>query len=398
MKKLCTLLGAISLSLLASAEITGNGYYRVHNVGSDRYIYVLDDKGSLNMQAQTAELGALQLWKDIDKTISDPATIIHVIDLDGKQRDFDFQSQGTGVAKILNHAVSVIKVGSNPIVYRIFGRDSGITKYIQDGTKNSKDRGYLTSQGEKASDYMNWYFDEVKSTTDNYFGLTPEVELNGEYYATFFAEFPFTPASAGLKVYYVSQTSNHILALKEITGTVPAKTPVVVKCNSENPADNKIELGGSASAISGNCLKGVYFDNPGERNGMHKNVTPWDKRYMRILGVTEKGKLGFVTAELENIPRNRAYLPVTAAHHLEIQALPEAEYFAGVDDKIADVANGLEFKVSGRTLTVGGGHAVQVYNIAGNEIYSGSDAEIQLPAPGIYFIRQGHHTAKFLCH
>ena len=97
MKKSILTLIASAIALSASAVIDGDGYYRVQNYTTGRYIYVLDNKGSLNFQATTAELGAIELWKDHGRTISDPATIIYVKDLDGRGRSFDLQTQGTGV-------------------------------------------------------------------------------------------------------------------------------------------------------------------------------------------------------------------------------------------------------------------------------------------------------------
>ena len=67
MKKLITAFVATAVALSASAKIEGDGYYRVQNFKTGRYIYVLDDKGELNFQATTAELGALQLYKDYEK-------------------------------------------------------------------------------------------------------------------------------------------------------------------------------------------------------------------------------------------------------------------------------------------------------------------------------------------
>ena len=113
MKKLLTAFLASAISLSASALITGDGFYRVQNYQTGRFIYVLDDKGSLNFQATTAELGAIQLWKGYENTISDPATIIYVKSLDDKGQNFDLQTQGTGVKSMIDYPVTIYLATKN---------------------------------------------------------------------------------------------------------------------------------------------------------------------------------------------------------------------------------------------------------------------------------------------
>lgn len=125
---------AIALSSFAGVH-EGEGYYRVQNFLTERYIYVTDNRGSLNMQATTAELGAIEIWKGYEKTISDPATVIYVKDLDGKGRDFDLQDAGHWSENHHRLPVSIIENASTkPLTHRIFGRNSGLTRYIGDGT------------------------------------------------------------------------------------------------------------------------------------------------------------------------------------------------------------------------------------------------------------------------
>ena len=120
MKKAIIALLAGIITFAASATINGDGYYRVQNYKTNRYIYVLDDKGKLNFQATTAELNALELWKNFDKAISDPATIIYVKDLTGKNQDFDLQAQGTGVKAIIDYPVSIRLADKTKGIYSIF--------------------------------------------------------------------------------------------------------------------------------------------------------------------------------------------------------------------------------------------------------------------------------------
>ena len=97
--------------------------------------------------------------------------------------------------------------------------------------------------------------------------------------------------------------------MKEIEGTVPGGTPVIVECDNPLPTDNRLNVGTSENfaSIDDSYLKGVYFDNS---NYTHYNRTAYDKRTMRILDVVD-GKLTFVVGDEEFLPRNQAYLQLT---------------------------------------------------------------------------------------
>ena len=49
------------------AQLNGDGYYRFQNVGSERYLYVYDNRGSISIGTTSADLGAIQLWSDFNK-------------------------------------------------------------------------------------------------------------------------------------------------------------------------------------------------------------------------------------------------------------------------------------------------------------------------------------------
>ena len=56
-----TFLAALTSSIFA--QYTGDGYYRVHNKKTSRYIYVLDNTGSINVQTASADMGAIEHHK-----------------------------------------------------------------------------------------------------------------------------------------------------------------------------------------------------------------------------------------------------------------------------------------------------------------------------------------------
>ena len=382
-----TLLAGI-ISFSASAALNGDGYYRVQNYKTNRYIYVLDDKGKLNFQATTAELGAIELWKGFDKVSSDPASIIYVKDLTGKGQDYDLQAQGTGVKTIIDYPVSIRLVDKTNETYSIFGRNSGMSKYIGDGTP-SGDRGYATclNNGEN----YRWYFHPMTTDDNNYFGVKADLTDGTTYYAAFYADFPFSFHSAGMKAYTVVAVENGKAHIQEVTGTVPRATPVIITAASEKPSENRLTIGGDANAVDRNMLKGVYFNNT---NTNHKNQTPYDKKTMRVLGVLSDGTIGFKTDDLDFLPRNQAYLVVPEGTPDELPLTTEA---AGIADAVMTTA---AVRADGLNLYVSGVNSAEIYNITGRCVARVSNASlgatVTLPAPGLYLVKAGSTVTKVL--
>ncbi|MCM1076182.1 MAG: hypothetical protein NC411_02335 [Bacteroides sp.] len=395
MKKILTAFIASGIALSASAVIEGDGYYRVQNAKTGRYIYVLDNTGELNFQATTAELGALELWLGYEKTTSDPATIIYVKDLDGKQRDFDLQTQGTGVKSIINYSVSIRMVDSAVGSYNVFGRNSGLTRYIGDATKSESERGYLRSYAGN-DEYFRWLFHPITTDDSNYFGILPEFQAGDDYYASLYADFPFTFHSEGMTAYYVCSTSDAakgVVYVAPIEGTVPRATPVIIKCSSAAANGNKLNIGGEGKSITDNKLKGVYFQNT---SLLHKNLTPNDPATMRVLGRLSDGSVGFVKYTETNLPRNKAYLTVPAGTPDELRI----EFVsAGIDDITSDAA-AAKINVNGLSVSVEGiaNESVEVYSVTGQLVVRGmaDGSALLLPAPGLYIVKTPTTVAKIL--
>lgn len=387
MKEFITTLAAFALALSATAEINGDGYYRVQNFKSDRYIYVLDNHGSLNMQATTADLGALEVWKGYDRTISDPATVIYVKSMSSDGRFFDFQAQGTGVMDIINRSVRVrYYEDKSGKYYRIWGEDSGMVKYIGDGSEeNSSDKGYLSSVQSYSNDYIKWYFHPITLDSSNYFGVKPTVNVDGKWYAPFYADFPFSTASEGMKVWYVSEIDRDMAVISEYKGVVPASFPVLIECSSADPAKNKLNLGGTPGNKPNTWLRGVYFKN---ESRSHPNKVDYKAQSMRLFGTTSDGKAGFITSSTDKyLPRNVAYLHVPDGSASEFSIITEDEWknlgVTGVD------ADYIKVRANGRSIVVSGAAdaTVEVFNLAGAKVYSGNQNHIELANSGVYIVR-----------
>lgn len=330
MKKL--LLGAlVCLSVLpAMANLNGSGYYRVQNAVTKRYAYLLDDKGSFDVATTSADVNALQLYSGFLKASSDPSSVFYVEDEGGNQ--YNVAAQGTDLYSFFSSYLTVLPNGQydNKNAYLVYASKSGLTRYLIDQrTDLSIEKGSPTLVGGNAGNYRKWYVDEMSASGDNYFGVAPTVNVGGKYFHPFYAAFQFAPCSAGVKTYVVSriETEYGVVVLKEVSGNIPAATPVIIECDNALAADNRLTVGpgGSNSAVPANYLKGVYFDND---NATHYNRTPYDKNSMRSLANVD-GKLMFVKGNYDFCPRNEAYLQLPDAASCAIenwQVMKEDEF------------------------------------------------------------------------
>ena len=323
MKKYIFALFSLLFAISSFAQLNGNGSYRVKNVASERYITVIDNRGSINVGTTSADLGAVRLYKGFDNVVSNPASILYV---EETASGYKFYAQGTDTYQIIGYYLKLRKLADNK--YMAYQSASGLTMYLGDPEKSNVVDGPLGTNAK--GDYNKWYILPVDDSSDNYFGFTPEVKCGGNYYASFYASFPFSKVSKDLKFYYVYMVSNGMAVYKELSGeSVPASTPIIVKCSSDKPSANKVDIvANKASVPSDNLLGGVYFCN--ESNDNHRNVVAYDPQTMRVLGVMSTGELGYVKATIDYLPANRSYLKVPAGSPDEIKLVSYDEYVASI--------------------------------------------------------------------
>ncbi|MDE5585784.1 MAG: hypothetical protein K2I92_05495, partial [Muribaculaceae bacterium] len=315
MKKLLLSAFVAMTVLPAMADLEGDGYYRVQNAITKRYAYLLDNKGSMNASTSSVDVRALELFLGFAKASSDPSTVFYIDKVPDSKSEYNIEGQGTSLYKFLKKYMYVMdgKEIDGQMSYYAYGKDSGLTKYL--GDLNSS----LTEEEGMASADVNgdrrlWYIHPVIADTDNsYFGVAPTLTSKGKYYAPMYAGFPYDAYSEGVKFYTVSGVyplgDTPAVCIKEVKGVIPSGTAVIIECANPLPVDNKLNVGpeGAAADVKGNMLKGVYFENYGK---IHKNLTPYDRKTMRILTVKD-GQLVFDVADIENLPRNQAYLQLT---------------------------------------------------------------------------------------
>lgn len=359
MKKFYAIVLFTLIAAQASALITGDGFYRVNNYKTQRYIYVTDNTGSINVQATTAEMGAIQLWTDHSRTIADPASIIYIKKVGDA---YDLIAQGTGVHALVGYYVVLDEADG---LYQLYAEG----KYLCDNETSDSPDGLLGT--ERKGDYRKWEVTPVESSTDNFFGLKPTLKVGASYWQPFYADFAVSLAD-GMKAYYISEVHDEAVIFAEITDEIIAdNTPMYIECASAEAASNKLELYyRKGTSYTDNCLSGVYFNND-DRPKSADARTKYDPATMRVLGRMKNGKLGFVMKNLDYLPANQSYLvvPETAYEELPIMTAEEYEVYAQ------------ELHVKSANASV----KRPVYSILGVKIADDADAIDNLPA-GLYII------------
>lgn len=333
MKRLFFFFTALLSTAAASAQLGGNGYYRVQNFSSERYIIMVDNKTKgANVTGNDYDLNALRTKKPFSSIADDPCSIYYIESKGGNQ--YNLKAQGTDAYQVVGRYITVTKttVINGVQTYYASGTVGGQTAKLADQQNTTKTLGSLVVNGQGT--FNNWKILPVSATDDgNYFGVTPEFTVGGQRYTSLFASFPFTPYSSGVKTFIVTKIDDDMAVWQEVEGKIAASTPVIIAVPGATASDNRLSIElQDGTKPAGNLLKGLYFNNSdiySEQN-FHYNVTPYDPVTMRLLGVTSQGKLGFVKASVATVPRNRAYITVPAGSPDEITLVTQAEYEAAI--------------------------------------------------------------------
>ena len=397
MKKILLSLVLITSIGYTYADITGNGYYRVQNYGTSRWASLVDDKGSVDFISAQADLHALQLSSNTDEVLSDPASIIYLSNIEGYK--YNVATQGTSLQSLVDQPIFIRESGSanGSKYYRIWGEYKNVVKYISDGEVSKLEYGSATiNDNNKIPNLNNWFFIPVDVNTDNYFGVVPSLDIDGELYCSLYTSFPFKAYSSGVKIFYVHRTGNGMAEIIEMTDVVPASTPVLIKCVGRNAGDNKLEIVNSSSSAISNSLHGVYFNYS---YGGITNHLAYDPATMRILGKCSDGSLGFVTPNLDYIPANTAYLKVNQGSPMEFKCVSSEDFdnnFSASILKVESSDTALSYKdgvVFGNP-----GCTIEVINLAGEVVMSSEAgyADVSNLAKGVYIAVSNGHSIKFI--
>ena len=105
-----------------------------------------------------------------------------------------------------------------------------------------------------------WKFEAVNSASPFAIQPNPEMTDGTDYYSTLYTAFPYQ-LQTGMTAYVASEVSYEgVPTLVEIGNVVPAETPVIIRSESSEMANNKIvPLKDAVDPVSENMLKGVLF-------------------------------------------------------------------------------------------------------------------------------------------
>ena len=393
MKKTFLQSGIVALMTLCTlpvlAQLKGTGFYRFRNVArpteyisitNDRFNYytVIDDAGggtsiisddAAQQRAVTCSVRFLQ--NDIhmaeDADIIDLASVIFASkrNTNPDSHEYNLIGQGTSLLtlttgsysttfiffpitlKFENLFVSLTPVevsgtdtlytASMPLKASGYGDagDLGDRYFVDEGGKFDTDVSSVASQAK-----AHWYIERV-----THFNVKPEVEFNGKWYTTLKVPYAVTLSGQVEKAYTISANNGGILTFKELSGKIPAGTPVILQCGSPDIADCQLIPSVSELPVftapsltehtsttgvpaatdviaptADNLLIGTYYCNTdgalsypnsngtGTINGDHYQTA--NGKY--VIGKDENGKLGFVSAtgivKDDVMPANKAWM------------------------------------------------------------------------------------------
>lgn len=345
MNKKLFLLLCFCLSILgAQAQLDGAGYYRVKNVSTGRYMSLSDDHSrGVNFASTSADCGAMatsSVWEDISH---DPGSVFYLDHISGES--YNVVGQGTSLYSIIQYYIYLSPVGK---YWKAWQEDKGQRIMLTDKKSNNA-VSYVTTTGT----YSSWDIIPINAT-DNYIGVKPTVTVGDKHYAAVFAGYPYT-LGAGMKAYYVTKVieKEGVIIIKELTGTIPAKTPVLIECSSTDVSKNLVTPVVSSEAVPSDLalqVKGVYFCL-GNRWSGHFNSVKFDASSMRAFSANSYGNIAMTTSEdalasvnidqddgnggkvsILAIPANSWYLSVSSSAPSELKMVTAEQYATGIKD------------------------------------------------------------------
>ena len=369
---LCALALAALCALPAVAQLNGTGFYRFRNAAqTSDYISLANDKfnyhtcisiacGGLTAalssagQARALACAGKYLSTDIhmvnDADIIIPGTVIYAKKKNTNPSNYDYNliNQGTSLLTLTtglydgnmdldfyDNYINIVKAsgsGATTLYTASITLKAQNNSMANLGTRYFvDDNGTFSINTSSSATNAKWYIEPV-----THFNVQPEVELNGKWYTTLKVAFAFTLSGSVEKAYAITANSAGVLQYQEITGTIPAGTPVLLQCGSPNAADCQLIPQGEpvftapqqvvntnapaadeASKYTGtNLLGGTYYCNTdgtitfetktGTATFNANHDTDTSGKY--VIGKTADGKLGFIAATGTAMPANKAWL------------------------------------------------------------------------------------------
>ena len=326
-----TLIACLLAAVIASAQFTEPGFYRVHNVGTDRYICI---KGTRYNKTSNPDAfwPCIKMLSDSDQ-MADPGSIVYIPEMG----ETSLCAQGvstyslTGLMLRIDTAtvreggkptyVARTQYGNFPCIFRDYG--NGLTA------------GFLEAPQSR------WWVEPVNagSIDTSYLAVKPACETvadaHGWYWSSMCCDFSFVlPDGGGIEGAYTIRDINceedgfyHAQPIKVygMGDTVPAATPVLLRCKTPYASGNKIVpvfpiANRTSMPITSDMLMGNYFSS--FINHAHMTDYSVTQEYVpsqatmaapehMALGVNAEGRLGFFPqADGTYMAANSAWLSV----------------------------------------------------------------------------------------
>jgi hypothetical protein len=314
MKKVKLLLLSVLCTVAAHAQLNGDGYYRIQNQSTQRYISPSDNYGYNEPGTTMVDVSALKTIPQ-EGVQADAGSVVYI-----KAEGDGYNLLGQGYqTKDVFPGHPYLKIWDNGDgSYKAYMTEGNVSVYLVEGNEQC-----MTSKN-STLDKADWLIVPMDEQ-NNYFGIAPNIEIGNEFYKSFFAAFPFTVASEGLKAYTITsiEENSGIVVIKEAEGQIDGATPVIFKSTAAEAENNKLTVGEGEPSLTEaeayneymkqteleNGVHGAFFCNPVQ--GSHRNVIEYDPETMRVLGKDANGNLAFITANLEYIPANTAFIKVS---------------------------------------------------------------------------------------
>ena len=137
-KKLSLLLLTVCCALQIQAQLA-NGFYRVQNTYTDRYISIEDNNTAnypVNKSTGSVDMSGIKTYKPGTKVTTSPSTIVYVTNVGGNQ--YDIVGQGTSIHYISGGRMYINLIVQSDGSYQAYGSAYGVDLYLKDDSDPDK--------------------------------------------------------------------------------------------------------------------------------------------------------------------------------------------------------------------------------------------------------------------
>lgn len=157
----------------ALAQLGADGYYRVKNFKSQRYIIMIDNKSKgVDPNSTTYDLDAMMTIKPFSKVAAEAGSVVYIQNCGGNQ--YNLIAQGTDVHATTGRYLTLTTGSSSQHTYFASAVVSGVTVYLFDEQYMGTEGRLSTANNAGAGGdvYRHWLIQPISATSDdNYFGI-----------------------------------------------------------------------------------------------------------------------------------------------------------------------------------------------------------------------------------